>query len=1010
MSAFTAVRRPQYSPRLWISWGSARMMGSPSGIRQLNAPDGMWRPPAPGRRRLRLTLFLAAVCAMLHVAAGSVLAEVTVNGYYYHVQPRDTWFSIAKATGHSVETLQGLNPQAVRDFDIVYRGEKLLIPADFSLRAARYHYVQTGESWNSLANLYEINLPLLLAANNASGDEPPSLTPGRSLFIPPLPTELGDSGPQLPPTLPEGMLVPAAYQAHLPFVTTFAQPLPIDQQLADVLPNAGGSAPLCPEAELQIVGFLQDSLAYWLDDPRGVVQSADECAIQVDAMISDLDINGDGFIDLLLAYGLVTPSNTRPRTGLVLFQWRDEAFDLEMQIRASGDLSLLAVGDVNGDDRSDLVYADESCGASVCYTTVHIESWDPDAGSWGSWAAGPIAMVNAEVKLREAGELGSGLAISVQGGVHEDISAGPQRARTEIWASPDGTPFTRVTQEYGPTSYLYHVVMEAHQKTLQSPAQNLYDAQILYRQALADHALTVWHDASERDYLRSFSLLRLAIIAAYQDQPEVAAEIVSVLNNAYPSSVFSSLGRTWHQAYAGAHDLVVACTAANAYAAAHAATWQPFGSFGYANPPLAASDICPILADFSRSDSAPQAEAAPVPLESLFPSAEKLRNMDPQTFAASADLPACPGSLDGYPKMIETLLNGLKGDLLLVETWTRLCEVVTDEAGALESADLNGDGLTDVVALVAGPESNGIGPDGVGSRLMVYYQSLGKSYNLIFLPPSLGLSSLLALDDINGDGRQDLVWVDTVCNFLCLSTVEVLSWDGDYVNSHIRKGSTVANGTVRIAPSPPSNPGQGQQIILRGGISGLIPEELQVEHVELWESIEGGPYQRVWYEYDPQNPASRCLGLNLVEADVVLEGASAYGYGPARQLYRNILDDSSLQPCSVTGTPSELETELLRGLAFFRLVQVNGLMGDMRAALQVQKEMEGSLTEDNPYLEIAGDWRQAYAAASHPVTACQTVLPLIQKTPATWQVTDVFGMDHPSETESTLCFVPPLET
>lgn len=175
--------------------------------------------------------------------------------------------------------------------------------------------------------------------------------------------------------------------------------------------------------------------------------------------------------------------------------------------------------------------------------------------------------------------------------------------------------------------------------------------------------------------------------------------------------------------------------------------------------------------------------------------------------------------------------------------------------------------------------------------------------------------------------------------------------------------------------------------------------------MELWESIEGKPFQRVWYEYDPENPASRCLGLNLVEADVVLEGSSAYGYGPALQLYRNVLDDSSLQACSITGTPAETELSLLRGLTYFRLVQVHALTGDMRSSLLVLNEMLSELS-GNPFLAIAQSWRTAYSAVAHPVTACQIVLPLIQAEPSTWQVTDIFGMDHPSETESTLCFVP----
>ncbi len=955
----------------------------------------------------KILLCLCTVLLGWFSSPGALRAQTTTNnGYYYYVQPLDTWFSIARTTGYSIDVLQSLNPQAVRDFDIVYRGEKLLVPADFSRQDAQYHKIQAGDSWSGVAEGYGLKVNLLLGANGESSATPNPLEVGRRLFIPPPPSEAPVQVPLPLPILPEGVVVPAAYLSHLPDVAVFSQPDPVSRPLVDLPPNPNLPPPVCPGRASEALDFMKEALAYWTNNPRGLVQSAMDCEITMQSMISDRDINGDGFLDLLVIYDLDAVAGPGHNMGMALFHWKGDGLELEMQAKAAGDMALLAVGDINADQMSDLVYSDESCGAEVCYTSIHIESWDPALGQWRNWTTAPVAMVNAEVKLREAEEWGDGLAVSVQGGVHQSAEAGPQRVRTEIWASPDGQPYQRVANEYGPTNYLYHVVMEAHHKT-RSPFQNLHDAQMLYRQALADNVLTVWHDVSERDYLRSFSLLQLAIIAAYQEQPEVASEIIDVLMQAYPSSVFANLGRDWHQAFEGVGDSVVACMAAQAYVVSHPATWQPFGTFGYANPPLSPTDICPILNPFPDQQVVEvQDTASPEgALASLFPSADKLRHMDPHTFASSDELPACPGTLDGYPAMIETVLNGLKGDLLLVETWLRLCETVSDQGGALRSGDLNGDGKDDVVALVVGHDDKGLGPDRQGSRMMVYYQSFGDAYSLIFMPPTLGVGALLALEDINVDGKLDLTWVDTVCNFLCLSTVEVLSWEGDFVNSHIRKGATIANGTVRLAPVPDTNPGQGQQIIMEGGISGLVADEQQVNRMELWESIQGEPFQRVWFEYDPENPASRCMGLVLIEADIVLEGASAYGYGPALQLYQDVLHDPTLRACSITGTPPETELSLLRGLSYFRLVQIHALTGDMRAALMTLDDMESELS-DNPFLAIARDWRAAYAAVAHPVTACQTVLPLIQAEPATWQVTDIFGMDHPSEMESTLCFVP----
>ena len=621
-------------------------------------------------------------------------------------------------------------------------------------------------------------------------------------------------------------------------------------------------------------------------------------------------------------------------------------------------------------------------------------------------------MVNADVRLMDADVLGDGLAIRLQGGVHQAEGAGPQRARTEIWASRQGQPFALQALEFGPTTHLYHVVLEAHLKTVQSPYQDLHSAQQLYRQVLADDSLQVWHDATEQDFMRAFSLLRLAVIASYQQQPDVATEIVNVLEQAYPASPFTGLGRNWLAAYTGADDPIVGCAAAQAWAKTHPATWQPFGLFGWSNPGMTPDAVCPVIeGEFGqRLDIEPavdpQASTTPPAELSLFPNAEELRNLSPEAFAASDDLPECPGTLDGYPRMIESLLNGLQGDLLLVETWLRLCEVVSDSIGTLSQLDLNGDGHDDTVAIVGREETDGQGPDGYGGRLAVYYGSFGNASSLIFEPAVVGLPSLLALQDLNNDTKSELAWVDEVCNAVCLSPVEVLTWNGDTVNNFIGKGAVITNGTTRLAPVPDTNPGDGYQIVLEGGVSGLLDTDVQVSHVELWESIGGLPFHRVWFEYDPLDPDSRCLGLNLVEADYLLAGGPYYGYGPAIQMYGDILDNPTLTTCSIVGTNPDQEKSLLRGLAWFRLVQAHGLAGDMRSSILALEDMKADVGTDAIHVRIADAWRSAYAEHADPVQACQAALPIIRQEPASWQVTDLFGLDHPAETETSLCFAP----
>ena len=953
---------------------------------------------------------LVLACLWLAAAPSPpVLAQAGVSGYTYYVQPGDTWFAIAQATGQTVSLLQQVNPQAVRNLDLLYTGEQILIP---SAGQPRYHDVQPGESLASVAGTYGVSVGLVVATNPQLDGGAGALAVGERLLIPLIEAEADNwNSLEFDPSvamasLPEGVVVPLSYRIQ----PDAPGQRPEDAVVGNLIPDPNLSPPVCTEPA-GYADFVRSAFDYWQGKAQGIARSAGLCNLAVGELLDGQDVNGDGFNDLLITLESGAEPDAPDRTDLLLLHWLGESLQPALQTRAAGRVSLLAAGDVNSDSLRDLIWTDRSCGDVACYTRVHAMSWDRETATWRDWTEAPVSMVNADVRLIDADTLGDGLAIRLQGGVHQAAGAGPQRARTEIWASRQGQPFALQALEFGPTTHLYHVVLEAHLKTVQSPYQDLHSAQQLYRQVLADDSLQVWHDATEQDFMRAFSLLRLAVIASYQRQPDVAAEIVNVLEQAYPASPFAGLGRNWLAAYTGAGDPIVGCAAAQAWAKANPATWQPFGLFGWSNPGLTPDAVCPVIeGEFGqRLDIEPAVDplaSAPAADLALFPNAEELRNLSPEAFAASDDLPECPATLDGYSRMVESLLNGLKGDLLLVETWLRLCEVVSDSIGTLSQLDLNGDGHLDTVAIVGRKEADGLGPNGYSGRLAVYYGSFGNASNLIFEPAVVGLPSLLALQDLNEDKKPELAWVDEVCNAVCLATVEVLAWNGDTVNNFIGKGAVITNGTARLAPVPDTNPGDGYQIVLEGGVSGLLDTDVQVSHVELWESIGGLPFHRVWFEYDPTDPDSRCLGLNLVEADYLLAGAPYYGYGPAIQMYGDILENPTLTACSIVGTNPDREITLLRGIAWFRLVQAHGLAGDMRSSMLTLEDMKAELGAQAIHVRIAEAWRPAYADHADAVQACQAALPIIRQEPASWQVTDLFGLDHPAETETSLCFVP----
>lgn len=234
----------------------------------------------------------------------------------------------------------------------------------------------------------------------------------------------------------------------------------------------------------------------------------------------------------------------------------------------------------------------------------------------------------------------------------------------------------------------------------------------------------------------------------------------------------------------------------------------------------------------------------------------------------------------------------------------------------------------------------------------------------------------------------------------------MVTWDrqrNTYI-SIIEPGATIAEGEARIEEATEGYPGQGLQLTLSGGVSGVADGGLKIEHEEHWRSVDGRPFRRLSWTYDRSNSSSNCVGLRLIEADAALHAADILGYEPAIELYRSALDPT-LKACSIYGVPAPEELKLLQGLATFRLVQAQALAGDVDAAqLDLAALQQGQ--PNSAFTKAAGQWLEAYAIQSDATTACRAIQSIFDKETLTWQITDHFGYNHPALAPEQICFVP----
>lgn len=956
---------------------------------------------------------LALRLAFLSIALICLLQIVTVsaqeNGYTYTVQPGDSWPLVAQRVGLTVSQLQEANPDSIRPNGWLIVGERLFIPNSPRWKD-RFYIVQRGDGWISVAGKFDLSVDELQAANPKQLRPDNALIVGERLLIPALlPTPTDEGLPVAP--LPAG--TPAAGGDDLTPAPT-SEPAPFFMPRISLPVPTRVTLPPCPSATNDLGPALTDLFGIPAANRHAQLTSfLADCGADL-KMLKSTDLNADRVNDTVLVYipsrpnGEVTgaaatrsggssPNAKTDQEELVILSG-GKAHSLSFATTANGTIELLATQDINGDNLTDVVWADTVCGANTCFLTVHVRSWDGVA--WRDWTKGTITMASANVSLIDSSGSGRIKELHLTGGEYTGADAGPQRKRTAVWTSTYGAPYTLKDEIFASSDCLYHALLDANRAF--TDERYLEKAQWLYTDVAENERLKAcWNRPGELSELQSFALFRLAVIMGYQEKPIEATALVQRLETEYGEQVYAGVARRWLDNYLLTGDPRSACKVVTVFAEVMPGVVDILADYGYANPTFAPEDVCPIL------EKAPEEEPEPivVQIEGL-PDCPSAAADYLTAFPAAVNLASAASTGSGEQQDTPTVPES-------IEAWLRSCGALSDERGGLLFHDLNQDGLTDLIAAPAISGDDGYGRDGAEGVFLILHQQDNGSYQTAYDPKERGEPRILALGDANGDGQADLVWQRERCTTYCLLHVEVITWDsvtGSY-RSVLGNDATIAEGTalVDVARVNETPLPQIRRLWLTGGVSGMDEDGLAVAHTEIWYSVDGSPLRRYTWSYDRTDEASNCLGLRLIEANVALQAAGqrgdSSGYTTAIEMYEEILESPSLKPCSTQGTDPDEEMALLRGLANFRLVQALTL-NDERSEADALLE---SLAEEQPesrYVRAARAWLTAYYSVPNPVAACAAVMSVFLNSPELWQITEEFGDDHPALNVRQVCHVP----
>jgi LysM repeat protein len=525
-------------------------------------------------------------------------ATVT-SGYWYEVQQGDDWWAVSQVTGVSASELKAANPAAAADpLGWLYIGQQLWIPT--GPVATDTETLPGSTAAGTSTPVPTVTQPPAMAViGTPTPRTGPEATP--EPLTPVEPTATATTVPTTPPT-PAATATPTTPPTSAATATPItpptsvaaaASPTPVVRATSSAAPlstPAAAAGVSCPNNlaayHEAIADHLQGSngnlktLKAWLQG-CGVITA--ESGDVVEFRTSDT-----GNKDVVVVIHK-TPAGKETQGQLLAYHNTDAGYTLSHQVEGVGAIKLLKAEDINADDKPDLVYTDTSCGAHTCFSTLFVDSWDGSA--FQDWTKGDPTMAGAEYSFEDVEPGGQGLEILAHGGVINSTGAGPQRAWTETYVSPENGPYESLKKSYDESSCLYFKIQDANELFDQWAEIGFAPAIAAYEKAIADKtAKACGADPEELKKLSDFARFRLILSWVSRGQSAKAAQIRSSITYAPLVGATNIFVNTMQNS----RSIVQACRDVTRYAELNPPVWNYLSDWGYANPTFTGAGLCPL--------------------------------------------------------------------------------------------------------------------------------------------------------------------------------------------------------------------------------------------------------------------------------------------------------------------------------------------------------------------------------------------------------------------------------
>lgn len=334
------------------------------------------------------------------------------------------------------------------------------------------------------------------------------------------------------------------------------------------------------------------------------------------------DLNQDGLKDLIAAPA-VSGTDGYGRDGaegvfMILHQQDDGTYQTAYSPEERGEPRILALGDANGDGRSDLIWQRERC-TTYCLLHVKAITWDGERGTYRSVLGTDASIAEGTALVDVASVDGSALPeirrLWLRGGVSGMDEDGLAVSHTEIWYSVDGSPVRRYTWSYDRTDEASNCLglrlIEAN-VALQAAGQRgipsgYVTAIEMYREILESPTLkpcsTQGTDPEdEMILLRGLANFRLVQALTLNDARSEADALVESLAEEQPENRYVRAASSWLTAYYSVPNPVAACAAVMSVFLDSPELWQITEEFGDDHPALNVRQVCHVPGSGEQSE------------------------------------------------------------------------------------------------------------------------------------------------------------------------------------------------------------------------------------------------------------------------------------------------------------------------------------------------------------------------------------------------------------------------